>query len=126
MPGSTAPPNGSIVWRDLTVPDAQVVRRFYAEVVGWRSEPLEGDFNMFAEGAAAPEAGICYARGPNAKLPPQWLIYITVPDIDRCVATATALGGRVIDGPRSAGNGRTCVIADPAGAIAALFQTGPG
>ena len=29
---------GSVVWRDLTVPDAAPVRDFYAQVVGWDPE----------------------------------------------------------------------------------------
>ena len=38
------------------------------------------DFVMNADGT--PIAGICHARGANADLPPVWLIYITVDDLD--------------------------------------------
>jgi len=31
-----------------------------------------------------------------------------------------------IDGPRSLGTGRFCVIRDPAGAVCALYQSGEG
>ncbi len=119
----TAP--GSIAWRDLTVPDAAAVQRFYSAVVGWRAEPFEGDFNMFVPGSTAPVAGICYRKGPNANLPSQWLMYVLVADLDRSVATATELGGRVVDGPRAVGSGRFCVVQDPAGAVVALYQSVP-
>ncbi|HTT25341.1 MAG TPA: VOC family protein [Thermoplasmata archaeon] len=125
MSGELPTQPGSIAWRDLTVPDATAVQRFYAAVVGWRAEPFEGDFNMFVPGGTAPVAGICHQRGPNANLPAQWLMYVTVADLERSVATATNLGGRVVDGPRSVGSGRLCVIQDPAGAVVALFQPGP-
>jgi uncharacterized protein len=125
MPQESSPPAGTIVWKDLTVPDAEAVRKFYCEVVGWRSEEFDGDFNMIAPGGKEPVAGVCYARGPNANLPPQWLLYIAVPDLDRCVRASTERGGRVVDGPRLAGMGRICVIQDPAGAFVALYEV-PG
>ena len=34
------PEIGSIVWRDLTVPDAAAIKDFYSQVVGWKSAPL--------------------------------------------------------------------------------------
>ncbi|MCI4330616.1 MAG: VOC family protein [Thermoplasmata archaeon] len=102
--------------------DADLLRQFYSEVAGWRAEEFDGDFNMFTPGSPEPEAGICYARGPNARLPPQWLLYIAVGDLERSAGMATSLGGKVLDGPRPCGNGRICVIQDPAGAVAALYQ----
>jgi len=64
---------GVIFWRDLTVPNAEQVRDFYSQVVGWRAEPLEigdyADFIMTAPGADQPTAGLCHARGVNADLP---------------------------------------------------------
>ena len=60
---------GTIGWIDLTVPDADRVRDFYAEVVGWHPEPVDmdgySDFVMKSPGGA-PAAGVCHARGTNA------------------------------------------------------------
>jgi predicted enzyme related to lactoylglutathione lyase len=120
------PKVGTIMWRDLTVPDADRVRDFYADVVGWRAEPVDmggySDFNMLAPGSAEPTAGICFRRGGNADLPSQWLIYITVADLDRSLERCAALGGTLIAGPKQMGKSRYCVIADPSGAVCALFQ----
>jgi predicted enzyme related to lactoylglutathione lyase len=33
------PQIGTILWRDLTVQDADQVQRFYCQVVGWTSAP---------------------------------------------------------------------------------------
>jgi uncharacterized protein len=116
---------GQIGWHDLTIADAAPVAEFYAAVVGWRREPFEGDFNMIPAGGSGPAAGICHARGPNANLPPVWMVYIVVPDVDASVAEAVRRGGTVIDGPRSVGDGRVCFRRDPAGAAFALYQAGP-
>jgi predicted enzyme related to lactoylglutathione lyase len=115
---------GTIMWTDLTVPNAADVRDFYSQVVGWHATPVDmGGYSDFCMGPAdAPIAGVCHARGVNANVPAQWLIYITVEDLDRSVADCTRLGGRILDGPREMSGGRVCVIQDPAGAACALFQ----
>jgi predicted enzyme related to lactoylglutathione lyase len=112
---------GRIVWTDLTVPDADAIRAFYEAVVGWGSSPQDGDFNMLAPGSPEPTTGICYARGPNRNLPAQWLTYVVVEDLDQSLTTCVALGGTIVDGPRSVGPNRFAVIRDPAGAVLALF-----
>jgi predicted enzyme related to lactoylglutathione lyase len=63
---------------------------------------------------------VCHARGTNAQLPPQWLIYIRVRNLNESIERCLKEGGRVIDGPRGMGEQRFCVIQDPAGAYAAL------
>jgi len=114
-----------INWIDLTVPEAERVRDFYVAVAGWRAEPVSmgeyEDFNLCTEDGT-PVAGVCHARGENQGLPPQWLIYITVDDLDAAVAACEEHGGRVVREPVSLAGGRMCVLADPAGAVAAFFQ----
>lgn len=121
------PALGKIGWTDLTVPDAENIRDFYREVAGWKPEPVTmgeyEDFNMCSPEDGEPLAGICHARGSNADLPAQWLIYITVENLDERLELCKKLGGEVVTGPKSLGGyGRMAVIRDPAGAIAALFE----
>lgn len=120
---------GTVLWCDLTIANAEEVRDFYAQVVGWEAAPVDmggyEDFNMLGPGSSDPVAGICHARGSNADLPPQWLMYIVVEDIDRSAAACVRLGGRLLVGPRSMSGGHVAVIADPAGAVCALYQPPP-
>ncbi len=118
---------GSVTWNDLTVPNAEEVRNFYNKVVGWKHEAVEmngySDFSMLTPVEGKAVAGVCHAKGVNAGLPPQWLIYITVEDIDLSIKNCLELGGSVIAGPQKMGEqGKYCVIKDPAGAAVALFQ----
>lgn len=126
MTETTNPEIGAVGWIDLTVEDAPEIRDFYASVTGWQASPVSmgdyDDFNMSAPASGEPKAGICHAKGGNADLPAQWLIYITVEDADASAAKCQELGGRVLAGPKNMGEmGRYCVIQDPAGAVAALF-----
>lgn len=118
---------GSIVWTDLTVEKAPAIAEFYEAVAGWKSEEVDVadyvDFNMVLPATGRAVAGICHAKGQNANLPPQWLIYIVVNDLDASMSECWAKGGRVILGPKEIGPGeRYCVVRDPAGAVAALIQ----
>ncbi len=126
MTENNSPRVGSISWFDLTVKDAPGLRDFYREVVGWGVDALSmgeyDDYCMKEPASGKTVAGVCHARGPNTKLPPQWIIYITVENVDKSIERCKALGGKVIDGPRMSGDKPFCVIQDPAGAVAALVQ----
>lgn len=131
MRGSEVPDNsdiGKIGWFDLTVTDASAIRDFYSKVVGWKSQDVSmgeyDDFNMTMPESGDTAAGICHARGGNAELPSQWLIYITVADVDKSAEACRENGGAVIVGPKAMGDGKFCVIEDPNGSVAALYQPG--
>jgi len=125
MSDTKKPEIGGVTWRDLTVDDATRLRDFYSKVVGWTAteHPIGGysDFEM-KDAAGQTVAGICHARGMNANLPPQWLIYITVANVAESIEACKANGGAVIDGPRGMGGVQMCVIQDPTGAVCALIQ----
>lgn len=120
-------PKGAIVWRDLTVPDAENIKQFYSDVVGWETKPhsMEGydDFNVIVPDTGETIAGICHARGSNAGVPPQWLMYIEVEDIQGSIKRCKELGGAIVHGPRSIGTHDFCIIQDPAGAVIGLIET---
>ena len=116
---------GKIGWIDMTVDDAQALRDFYKAVAGWGHEDVSmgdyADYSMTSQDGES-VSGICHARGSNADLPGGWLIYITVDDVEASAAACEAHGGEVIVPVRGLAAGRFCVIRDPAGATAALYQ----
>jgi len=119
------PRPGCIAWHDLTVEDAAGVRDFYAAVVGWAPEPVSmgeyEDYNLTTDDGT-PVAGVCHARGPNADLPPTWLLYVVVEDLDRSLEAVRERGGEVVAPVRTMGDHRWAVIRDPAGAVLALYK----
>lgn len=120
---------GSIGWIDLTVEGADELRSFYEAVVGWKSEGVDmggySDYSMCTPGSGDAKAGVCHARGSNEGIPPVWMIYIVVENLDEALASCTEHGGKVLRDPQ--GNhehGRTAIIADPQGTVCSLFQPG--
>ena len=117
---------GAIGWFDLTVENAPKMRDFYRKVVGWKSSSVDmggyEDFCMNKSEDSQIVAGICHSRGENSSLPPQWLLYITVANLNASLRKCQPAGGKVLSKPRALGEGRMAVIQDPAGAVAALYE----
>ena len=122
------PPVGTIAWRDLTVKNADEVRDFYKKVVGWKVVPIDmggySDYCMVPPDGASPEAGVCHKRGPNAKQPSQWMMYVVVADLKKSVKQCLKLGGKQVTEIAPQGDNSFCVIRDPAGAMIGLYQFG--
>ena len=124
---SEGPKIGAIGWIDLTIDDAERVKDFYERVVGWQASPVDmggySDYSMNRPGDGEASSGICHARGSNADQPPQWMLYITVADLEQSLKRCAELGGKQVTEIKSMGDmGRFCVIRDPAGAVCALWQ----
>jgi uncharacterized protein len=113
-------------WHDLTVGDADKISEFYCAVAGWNREPFDmGDYvdYIMKDDAGNVVAGICNAKGPNAYLPPQWLSYIQVNNLDESLEKCISLGGKIVGDKRSMGpNGKYCLIEDPSGAYLMLAE----
>ena len=118
---------GTIAWVDLTAPGANELADFYTAVTGWKSQAVtmgdHSDWTMTEPDNENPVAGVCHPLGANADMPPQWLIYVVVADLDASLEACRARSGSVVAGPRGLGSyGRFAVIKDPAGAFMALMQ----
>lgn len=120
---------GSVVWQDLTVENAEQLKDFYTQVIGWQASPVSmGDYNDFSMQSedGQTRAGICHAKGTNEAIPPQWLLYFQVDSLDQSLEAVDQRGGKRLTELQSyGGNSRYCVIQDPAGAICALYEEKP-
>jgi len=119
---------GLISWLDLTVSDASATRDFYRQVVDWSVQDVEmedaseryADYNMFGDDGN-PAAGVCHARGANLGLPPIWMIYLPVGDLDESVRRVREEGGKIIKATRgNDGEYARAVVQDLVGACLAL------
>lgn len=117
---------GVIGWLDITVDDADSLRDFYADVMGWTPSPVpmgEGAYEDYAMVTAGGEAvaGVCWRRGPNADLPSAWIPYVVVDDIDARLERALAKGAIMVSDKRGPEGHSFVVIKDPAGAVIAMI-----
>lgn len=117
---------GQFVWYDLMTNDVEGAKAFYSETVGWKLGAWDGsaDYTMLmVEGH--PIGGMMGLPEDvkGAGHPPHWIAYIAVDDVDAKGKEVVALGGKVLEGPNDIPTvGRFSVIADPQGAIIAIFK----
>ena len=119
-----AAPN--FVWTELATPDVARSREFYTRLLGWtvRESPMGPDFTYYVVQTDGKDIGGMYQTGgPGMEnIPPHWLPYVGVEDVDASAKQVAELGGKLITEPMDIPNtGRFCVIQDPGGATLALF-----
>ena len=115
---------GALCWADLSVPDAKAAEDFYKKVFNWEISPGQDQSGyLHIKNGEQFIGGIPPASARDPRTPPHWLIYFMTNDCDGTTAKAANLGGRAVAGPMSLqGVGRFAVIADPQGAMFAVFQ----
>ncbi len=116
---------GNLEWIDLTVDEGENIREFYQGVIGWTSEGCDmggyNDYNMKSSNGDT-ISGICHARDANANIPPMWVPYFSVENIEESLTSATENGGTIIVELCSTSEGKYAIIKDPAGACCALWE----
>ena len=116
---------GTLCWADLSTADPAKASAFYQRLFQWRLEVSDNDssgyLHIINKGEYIGGVPPVSHRSPN--MPPHWLPYFAVEDCDAIAGKAEAGGGRLILPPMSMkGVGRMSVIADPQGAVFAIFK----
>jgi len=113
---------GALTWNELYAPDLDAAQAFYGALFGWTFAPIEGmgmPYTVISNGERA-NGGMMLP--PMPEIPPSWLVYFGAEDIDAALATVAELGGAVQAGPIDIGIAKIAVVADPQGAMFALYD----
>lgn len=110
-------PAGRFIWYELMTTDLGPALDFYERVLGWTaaSSGMPGmDYRILAMQGVAVGGALAAPQDVS----PKWLAYVSVPDVEACLAAVIAAGGSVhrpaMDLP---GVGRLALLADPQGAL---------
>jgi uncharacterized protein len=111
---------GALVWNELQSPDLDASASFYGDLFGWDAQEAEGmqDRYLMVKNAGANNGGM---RGLTPPTPPSWLVYFGVDDVEQALAKLDELGGSKLAGPIDIGIAKLAVVADPQGAVFALY-----
>jgi len=120
--------DGSLTWTELSTNDPKKAEQFYTKLFGWSAKTGGAGPNAYTEFSVSgtPGAGMMdsSAYGPNANVPPNWMPYFQVADVDATANKAKELGGKLFVEPRDIPNvGRFSVVQDPQGAVFALYKS---
>lgn len=118
---------GEIHWSECATREPEKVKAFYSEIVGWTMTawPMPGgggDYIVAMQGDR-PVAGILPMSGEAFEgIPPHWMTYIHINDVDHAAQQVVELGGEVVRAPWDVpGVGRIAIIKDPGGATVGLM-----
>ncbi len=114
--------DGTLCWADLMTRDVPRASQFYADLFGWEIVPGGDDSGyMHIKNGETMIGGIPPA-GLQPDAPPHWLPYFQTSGCDAATEKAKSQGAAVYYGPASMeGVGRWSVVADPQGAVFAIF-----
>ncbi len=119
---------GMFVWRELSTSDVEGALRFYGELAGWKSQKVDmpnGAYHLLLKGEK--QVGGLMALAQGADMPPYWMSYVSVPDVDASVEAAKELQGEVVWGPIDVDTvGRMATIVDPRGAAFSVMKATSG
>ena len=119
---------GTFCWADLNTPEPERAKKFYEGLFGWQLLPGEKDTSGYLHIKNGEKfiGGIPPVKQRPRNAPPHWLIYFAVADVDVSASKAKELGARFFVSPMSIeGVGRMAVMADPQGAVSAIFKESP-
>jgi len=119
---------GTFCWFELATSDQEAAKSFYAGLFGWtpNDTPMgPGSFYTMLQ-LRGKEIGALYTMMPDVKamgVPPNWMTYVAVADVDASAAKVKELGGAVMAAPMDVFDfGRMVVAKDPQGAVFAMWQ----
>ena len=116
---------GTLCWADLSTPDIAKAKDFYTGLFGWNMFPDARDASgyLHIQNGADVIGGVQTAEQRNRYAPPHWLVYFQTVDCDGAAKKAEQHGAKIHLPPLSLPNvGRFSVLADPQGAVFALFE----
>lgn len=125
-PAGEERPNTAFHWMELWTPDPEAAARFWSGVLDLATDEMampSGPYHLLkADGVSV--AGIM--RSDRADVPPMWLPYVVVDDVDAAVGRVERQGGAVHAAPMAVpGVGRFAIVADRQRAALGLIVPAP-
>jgi predicted enzyme related to lactoylglutathione lyase len=115
-----------VCWNELLTSDSGAALKFYSEIFGWKQlqemdmGPM-GKYRIYGVGDR--QLGGMMTMPKESPMPPSWMYYVEVGDLEAALGRATRDGAKVINGPMEVpGGGVIAQLLDPQGAAFALHR----
>ena len=114
---------GAIMWNELMTSDQTDATEFYTGLLGLGSGSMEGPMEYTLLKVSGDDvAGVMQITEGMGPVPPNWMVYFGVANVDDTTSQAAALGAIVlVPGTDIPGVGRFATIQDPQGAVFGMF-----
>jgi uncharacterized protein len=113
---------GAFSWNELHTTGLDAARSFYGDLFGWEWEFEESpEPYLVIKNQGGENGGVRGLSEPG--VPPHWLVYFAVEDMDAALSKVSELGGENVTGAMDIGNGQlAAVVRDPQGAVFGLYS----
>jgi len=117
---------GAFAWTELNTRDMKKAADFFVKVFGYEAKKLEGPMEyttLHHPGEKTPVAGLLQMdQNWPKEIPPHWMVYFAVTDVDATLDKVKSLGGKVCVPPFDSPYGRISVIEDAQGGMVSLIK----
>jgi predicted enzyme related to lactoylglutathione lyase len=123
-PPYEGPPRpGTFCWDELHTKDQAAAGKFYGAVFGWTGKVGTDAMKYWHWMQGGKDiGGMMNLMAPD--VPPHWLAYVAVTDVDASCRNARELGATVVLEPMDVPKvGKFAVVQDPTGAAVALYRS---
>jgi predicted enzyme related to lactoylglutathione lyase len=119
--------HGAFSWNELLTTEHESAFRFYADLFGWKrieDHDLGAMGKYLIYGVDGKRLGGMFTKTKEMPMPPSWMYYVHVDDLEAAVGRAKSKGGKVLNGPMDVpGGDRIAQLMDPQGAAFALHES---
>jgi hypothetical protein len=115
---------GAMGWNELSTRDPKIAKAFYGGLLGWQidKDPSQDNYYIIMN-KGRPNGGLLLINEEWGDMPPNWMVYFSVSNIDQSVEKVKSLGGKIHVPIVDTGDvGRFSVVGDPQGAVSTLIQ----
>ncbi len=111
--------HGDFIWYELITPDPDGAQAFYGPMLGWKVKGAGmPDMDYRLAGTTESDVAGIMKTPEGTAMPPAWLGYVGVDDVDKIVTSVTDGGGTVhMPANDIPGVGRMAFVSDPQGAV---------
>jgi len=110
---------------ELHTQDLAKAKQFYSSLFGWNLQdvPMQEGGSSYTLIGVGDGTGGGMMASHDPKVPPAWMAYVGVDDIDASTKKAQSLGAKVLQDVMKVGDyGWMSIIQDPTGAVIAMWK----
>lgn len=119
--------SGEFCWNELMTSDVAKSKAFYTTLFGWETHDHDMGhmvYTVLKKGDQDVGGLMQIPQGHEKEIPPHWMSYINVDNVDETAEKAKKLGANIKQPPMDIGDyGRIAVLQDPTGAYIAIWQS---
>jgi predicted enzyme related to lactoylglutathione lyase len=115
---------GAFCWSELMTRDPAAATQFYTALFGWKTKVTQNAGFAYThwQNDGADIGGMVGMDDTWGPIPPNWINYVQVKNVDDAASKATSLGGKVCVPPTDIPNtGRFSMLQDPQGAMLSVI-----